>query len=62
MATNAKPVYIQTKGKIRTLWEIASKLVAQYEEFDRRLTELENKVSTLNSRVDSTIAGIDRNV
>jgi division protein CdvB (Snf7/Vps24/ESCRT-III family) len=62
MSITPLPNFNQSKSKLRTLWEVANRLVADYESFDKRLTDLENKINSVSSRVDSTIVGIQRNV
>ena len=57
ISTMNKP-YDQTRSKIRVLWETALQLIGQYEDFDRNLTDLENKVQTSSDTLTSTINGV----
>jgi hypothetical protein len=54
MAIDPKKTYTQTPSKLRFLWEIAKRLIANYENFDRRLTDLEKKASDISSKIKST--------
>ena len=53
MPIQPKKSFKQTFSKIRILWEIAQRLIGEYEDFDRRLIELENKYKTLSETINS---------
>jgi chromosome segregation ATPase len=55
MPIDPKKTFNQTKSKIRTLWEIAMRLIAQYEDFDDRLKDLEKKTSDISKKLTSTV-------
>jgi len=55
MDNKTKQAYSQSPSKIRILWDTALQLVGQYEEFDRKIKELENKISILSKSLNSTI-------
>jgi len=54
MVIDNKKTYTQTPSKLRFLWEIAKRLIANYEDFDRRLTELETKMKDNSYKLSST--------
>lgn len=58
MSINQKIVYRQATSKLRRLWETAIRLIAQYEDFDRRLTAAEERMRNLSKRISSTIDGV----
>lgn len=51
MVIQIKKSYTQTPSKIRFLWEIAHKLIGSYEDFDRRLIDVEKKVTDLSYKI-----------
>jgi len=53
-----KKTYNQTTSKLRNLWNIATRLIGEYENFDNRLTSLEKKVKDLSQKLSSTISGV----
>jgi len=55
MNTLPKQSYNQTPSKLRTLWDIATQLIASYEDFDRKLTNLEKKIADISAKLTSTI-------
>jgi len=55
MSNQTQQAYTQSSMKIRILWDTALKLIGQYEEFDRKLKELETKILTLSKSLNSTI-------
>lgn len=57
MPTDPKQTYEQTPSKLRAMWDIAMRLIGEYEQFDNRLTLLESKVSELSKKVSSAIKG-----
>ena len=57
MPIDPKKSYSGTTSKLRYMWEIAMRLIAAYEDFDSRLTSLENKVKSISIKLNSTIQG-----
>jgi len=57
MSIDPKKPYTGTTSKLRYMWEIAMRLIASYENFDERLTRLENKVNSITSNITSIIQG-----
>jgi len=55
MSIDPKKTFNQTPSKIRRLWEIAMRLIAQYEDFDNRLKDLEKKTSDISKKMTSTV-------
>jgi hypothetical protein len=55
--TSMNKPYDQTPSKIRVLWETALQLIGEYEDFERRLTDIDTRVRALNSKLNSTING-----
>jgi hypothetical protein len=55
MIIEPKKTYNQTFSKLRILWNIAQKLIGEYEDYDRRLIELENKYKTLSNKISMDI-------
>ena len=53
MVIEPKKAYNQTFSKLRILWNIAQRLIGEYEDYDRRLIELENKYKTLSEQTSS---------
>lgn len=47
-----KKVYNQTPSKIRVLWETARKLIGDYENFDRRLSGMEQKITDITYKIN----------
>jgi hypothetical protein len=45
MATETPKTYAKTPSKLRRLWDIAMILIGNYEDFERRLTDVEKKMS-----------------
>jgi hypothetical protein len=58
MADPLKKTYNQTTSKLRKLWDIALQLIGEYEDFDSRLNQLENKVDDLYVQINSIINGL----
>lgn len=59
MVNDPKKTYSQSEGKIRGLWNIARRLIGEYEDFDRRLSALEEKFTQLSRKITSTIDRIN---
>jgi len=59
MVIEPKKSYYQSEGKIRQLWNTARRLIGEYEDFDKRLTFLEEKFSQLSHKITSTINRIN---
>ena len=51
MATEPKKTYRQTPSKIMELWDNVYRLLEEYKEFDRQLTELEKKYKGIAKNV-----------
>ena len=62
MTNKTKEAYIQTPSKIRTLWDTALQLIGQYEEFSRKITELETKITDLSKSINAEITRRTSNV
>jgi hypothetical protein len=62
MTNQTQQAYNQTPSKIRTLWDTALQLVGQYEEFDRKISELDSKISTLSNSINAEIIRRTSNV
>lgn len=50
-----KKNYDQTKNKLHVMWEQANQLIAQYEEYDKRILDLEDKYNQLINSINSTL-------
>jgi hypothetical protein len=61
MATETPKTFAKTPSKLRRLWDIAMLLIGSYEDFDRRLTDAEKKISE-NSTKLSNLANRANNV
>lgn len=57
MPIDPKKPYSRTKSKLRYMWEIAMRLIASYEDFDSRLTALENKINSISTKLNSMVQG-----
>ena len=55
MVIQPQKSYVQTPSKLRMLWNIAMRLIGNYEDFDRRLTDLEKKFNDFSSKLTSTV-------
>jgi hypothetical protein len=55
MTNKSKQEYTQTPSKLRTLWETALQLISQYENFDKKLVDLETKIDEVSLKINSTI-------
>ena len=51
MATETPKTYAKTPSKLRRLWDIAMILIGSYEDFDRRLTDAEKKMSENSTKL-----------
>lgn len=51
MVMEIKKSYTQTTSKIRFLWETANRLIGSYEDFNRRLTDIEKKFTDLSYKI-----------
>ena len=58
---NNEPIktYNQTPSKLRILWETAIRLIGEYENFDKKITSLENKIEELNYKISVTSGQIN---
>lgn len=56
MTTEPKKTYIQTPSKIQFLWNLANKLIGDYDDFNKRMNLLEEKVNkiTYNNSLKNT--------
>jgi hypothetical protein len=50
MAIDTKKTYTQTVSKLRVMWDTAMKLIGEYEDFNRRLSDLEKKASDISTK------------
>jgi len=55
MVIAPKQTFNQTPFKVRTLWDIAVQLIADYENFNKRLTLLEAEAASLSIQIQSII-------
>lgn len=53
MAIEPRKNYNQTPSKLRVLWDTAKRLIGEYEDFDRRIKELETKIAELSYKLSS---------
>jgi hypothetical protein len=51
MATETPKTFAKTPSKLRRLWDIAMLLIGSYEDFDRRLSDAEKKMSENASKL-----------
>jgi len=51
MATETPKTYAKTPSKLRRLWDIAMILIGSYEDFERRLTDAEKKMSENSAKL-----------
>jgi len=51
MATETPKTYTKTPSKLRRLWDIAMILIGSYEDFERRLTDVEKKMSENSAKL-----------
>lgn len=52
--TEIKKTYEGTSSKLRFLWQTALKLIGDYEDFNRRLVELEKDYKELSYKISKT--------
>jgi len=55
MVIAPKQTFNQTPFKVRTLWDIAVQLIADYENFNKRLSLLEAEADSLSIQIQSII-------
>jgi len=51
MVTETPKTYAKTPSKLRRLWDIAMILIGSYEDFERRLTDAEKKMSENSTKL-----------
>jgi hypothetical protein len=51
MATETPKTYAKTPSKLRRFWDIAMILIGSYEDFERRLTDVEKKMSENSAKL-----------
>jgi len=59
MVLAPKQTFERTIKKLRTMWDIAIQLIGDYEDFDKRLTLLEDKIDSLSRQLNSTVNNIN---
>jgi hypothetical protein len=55
MVTAPKQTFNQTPFKVRTLWDIAVQLIADYENFHKQLSLLEAEADSLSTQIQAII-------
>jgi hypothetical protein len=55
MVTAPKQTFNQTLFKVRTLWDVAIQLIADYENFHKRLSLLEAEADSLSTQIQAII-------